>query len=143
MRESTITRQTRVEAECNQLEMGRLPHSAFLSEWERMLIVMDDAGMKQPDEATLFRRYLQKLVPELRATLLSRTWVFPQDPSSPPRKPRTWAECAECAAQELESRADAKAQRWSTPFQSERCTLVVIASGRTTTWRSAPREPPT
>ena len=111
LRESVITKQTRVETEFTQLEMGRLPHSAFLTEWERMLIVLDDAGIQQPDEGTLFRRYLQKLVPELRAALLSRTWVFPQDPGSPPRKPRTWAECAECAAQELESRADAKAPR--------------------------------
>ena len=76
-----------------------------------MLIVLDDAGIQLPDEDTLFRRSLQKLVPELRATLLSRTWVFPQDPGSPPRKPRTWEECAECATQELESRADAKAPR--------------------------------
>ena len=97
--------------EFNQLEMGRLPHSAFLTEWERMLIALDDAGITLPDEDTLFRRYLQKLVPELRATLLNRTWVFPLDPGSPPRKPQTWAECAECASQELESRADAKAPR--------------------------------
>ena len=76
-----------------------------------MLIALDDAGITLPDEDTLFRRYLQKLVPELRATLLNRTWVFPLDPGSPPRKPQTWAECAECASQELESRADAKAPR--------------------------------
>ena len=77
LRESKITRQTRVETEFNQFEMGRLPHSAFLTEWEHMQNVLDDAGIQQPDEDTLFRRYLQKLVPELRATLLSRTWVFP------------------------------------------------------------------
>ena len=76
-----------------------------------MLTALDDAGVTLPDENTLFRRYLQKLVPGLRATLLNRTWVFPLDPGSPPRKPQTWEECAECASQELESRADAKAPR--------------------------------
>ncbi len=110
LRESKLTKQTRVEMEFTQLEMGRLPHSACLTEWERMLISMDDAGITVPDETTLFRRYLQKLVPELRSTLLNRTWVFPLDPGSP-RKPQTWQECTECASQELESRADAKAPR--------------------------------
>ena len=32
LRESVITKQTRVETEFTQLEMGRLPHSAFLTE---------------------------------------------------------------------------------------------------------------
>ena len=49
LRESKITKQTRIEMEFNQLEMGRLPHSAFLTEWERMLISMDDAGITLPD----------------------------------------------------------------------------------------------
>ena len=34
LRESKLTKQTRIENEFNQLEMGRLPHSAFLTEWE-------------------------------------------------------------------------------------------------------------
>ncbi len=111
LREIKIAKQTRVEVEFTQLEMGRLPHSAFLTEWERMLVALDDAGRTLPDEDTLLRRCLQKLVPELRATLLNHTWVFPLDPVSPPRKPQTWSECAVCASQELESRVDAKAPR--------------------------------
>ena len=42
LRESKLTKQTRIADQFNQLEMGRLPHCAFLTEWERMLIAMDD-----------------------------------------------------------------------------------------------------
>ena len=69
LRESKLQKQTRVENEFNALEMGRLPHSAFLAEWERMLIALDDAGIALPDDSTLYRRYLQKLSPELRSSL--------------------------------------------------------------------------
>ena len=55
LRESKLTKQTRIEMEFNQLEMGRLPHSAFLTERERMLIAMDDAEIALPDAHTLFR----------------------------------------------------------------------------------------
>ena len=62
IRESKLQRETRVENEFNALAMSQLPHSAFLAEWERMLIELDDAGITILDEATLYRRYLQKLV---------------------------------------------------------------------------------
>ena len=136
LRESTLTKQTRIETEFNQLEMGRLPHSAFLTEWERLLIAMDDAGISLPDENTLFRRYLQKLVPDLRSTLLAKGWVLDK---GPPRKPKTWQECAECVAQELEGRADAKPPR-------EVVNAIQLGSDqidRTTTWRFALRRPRT
>jgi hypothetical protein len=108
LRESILTKQTRVEIEFNKLEMGRLSHPPFLTEWERLLIAKDDVQIKIPDENTLFRRYLQKLVPDLRQVLLSRGWVLD---AGPPRKPTTWKECAECVGQELESRADSKPPR--------------------------------
>ena len=108
IRESRLQKQTRVENEFDALEMGRMPHSAFLVEWERLLIELDDAGISLPDTSTLYRRYLQKLAPELRSTILTRTWMLDD---GPPRKPGAWQECAECVAQELESRADAKAPR--------------------------------
>ncbi len=108
LREIMLTKQTRVEVEFNQLEMGRLPHSALLTEWERLLIATDDAGISLPDAKTLFRRYMQKLVPDLRSTLLAKGWVLDE---GPPRQPKTWQECAECMAQELEGRADAKPPR--------------------------------
>lgn len=51
---------------------------------------MDDAKITLPDENTLFRRYLQKLVPDLRQVLLSKGWVLD---AGPPRKPTTWRVC--------------------------------------------------
>ena len=108
LRESKLQKQSRVESEFNALEMGRLPHSTFLVEWERLLIALVDADVVLPDAATLFRRYMQKLTTELRSALMSRTWVLDK---GPPRKPETWEECAECVAQELEGRADSKAPR--------------------------------
>ena len=108
IRESRLQKQTRIENEFVALEMGRMPHSAFLVEWERLLIELDDADIELPDARTLFRRYLQKLAPELRTTMLTRTFILDD---GPPRKPDTWQECAECVAQELESRADARAPR--------------------------------
>ena len=59
LRESKLTKQTRIENEFNKLEMGRLPHSAFLTEWERLLIAMNDAEIALPDAHTVFRRHLQ------------------------------------------------------------------------------------
>ncbi len=47
-------------------------------------------------------------MPDLRQVLLSKCWVLD---SGPPRKPMTWKECAECVAQDLESRADSKPPR--------------------------------
>ena len=108
LRESKLQKQSRVESEFNALEMGRLPHSMFLVEWERLLIALVDADIVLPDPATLFRRYMQKLTTELRSALMSRTWVLDK---GPPRRPETWEECAECVAQELEGRADSKAPR--------------------------------
>ncbi len=52
-----------MENEFNALDMGRLPRSAFLAEWERMLIASDDAGVVTPEPAMLYRMYLQKLSP--------------------------------------------------------------------------------
>ncbi len=102
-----MQRQTRVENEFNASEMGPLLHSAFLAESERMLIALVDAGVGTPEPATLYRRYLQKLSPELRTSLLTHAWVD----TGPPRRPETRQECTESAAQELEGRADAKALR--------------------------------
>ena len=56
LRESKLTKQTRIELEFKQLEMGRLPHSACLIEWERMLIAMHHAEIELPDAHMLFRR---------------------------------------------------------------------------------------
>ena len=45
---------------------------------------MDDAKITLPDENTLFRRYLQKLVPDLRSVLLSKGWVLGAGPRASP-----------------------------------------------------------
>ncbi len=56
----------------------------------------------------IYRRYFQKLSPELWTSLLKRTWVLD---AGPLRKPETQQERAEREAQDLEGRADAKAPR--------------------------------
>ena len=93
IRESKLQKQTRVENEFNAFEMGRLPHATFLAGWEKLLEALDDAGVAKPDPDTLFRRYLHKLSPELRAQVLSRPFSLD---AGPPRRPTTWEECAEC-----------------------------------------------
>ncbi len=80
--------------------MGRALHPALLAGWERLLEALDDAGIQKPDPDTLFRRYFQKLAPELWVQVLSRP--FASD-GGPPRKPCAWQEFAECVAQVLES----------------------------------------
>ena len=141
LRESKLTKQMRIEMEFTQLEMGRLPHSAFLTEWERMLISMDDAGITLPDANTLFRRYLQKLFPSSVPHCLialgcsHRTQVH--------RGSRRLGRSARSAPRKSWRAVPTRRllERWLTPFRSVRCTRVVIASGRTTTWRFAPRKP--
>ena len=95
-----MQKQTRVEKEFIALEMGRLPHSAFLAEWERFLLELEEAGVTISDADTLFRRYLQKLSGDLRSIILTRTWLLgPEGVNSAPRKPVTWEECIERVSQ--------------------------------------------
>ena len=87
--------------------MGRLSHSAFRAEWEYCLEELEEAGVDMPSEDTLYRRYLRKITPELRASVLKQ--VFSLDDEGPPWKTLTWKEVADCVEFELETRADAKA----------------------------------
>ena len=61
IRETKMERQERAEKVFEELQMGRLPHSAFRAEWERCLDEMEDAGIEELNSHTLFRRYLQKI----------------------------------------------------------------------------------
>ena len=61
--------------------MGRLAHSAFYVEWERLLLEHEEADIQVPDANTLFRKYVGKLAPELRSRILSNTWVLDGGPT--------------------------------------------------------------
>ena len=60
-------------------------------------------------EGTLYRKFLGKITHDLRNAVLTRTWQLDEDPSVPPRKPKTWEEVADAIEQELATRADVKA----------------------------------
>ena len=88
IRETKMEKKERAEKVFDELSMGRLPHSAFRAEWERCLDEMEDAGIEPLSSDTLYRRYLRKITPELRTTVLKQ--VFALDLEGPPRKPTTW-----------------------------------------------------
>ena len=58
IRETRMERQERAERTFDELQMGRLPHSAFRAEWEFCLEELEDAGVDVPSEDTLYRKYL-------------------------------------------------------------------------------------
>ena len=45
IRETQLQRQERIEKEFESLNMGKLPHSTFRTEWEYLLDEMEDAGI--------------------------------------------------------------------------------------------------
>jgi hypothetical protein len=100
IRESKLQRQTQIENEFNHLDMGCMPQSALLAEWDKLLEALDDAG-------TYFRDVVSPVSPEAISGVASSSVVEAiRFDGGPPRKPVTGQECAECVAHELESRAD-------------------------------------
>ena len=59
-------------------------------------------------QSRLRRKYLSKLSPELRSTVLSKVWMLDGE-ERPARKPNSWEEAARAVEIEMESRADARA----------------------------------
>ena len=89
-----MERQECAEKSFEELIMGRLSQSAFHAKWEYCLEELENAGVDVPSEDTLYRRYLRKITPELRASVLKQ--VFPLEGDKPSRKPLTWEEVADC-----------------------------------------------
>ena len=108
IRETVMQKQERVEREFDQLQMGKLSHSTFRAEWEYCLEELEDAGVDLPSQNSLYRKYLRKLSPELRAAVLRQAWEVV--PGELPRRPKAWEEVADCVEMELETRADAVSQ---------------------------------
>ena len=110
MRESEFQRQDRIDREFEALEQGRKSFSEFRSLWEEKLAEMQFNNLQQAScEGTLYRKFLGKITHDLRNAVLTRTWQLDEDPSVPPRKPKTWEEVADAIEQELATRADVKA----------------------------------
>ena len=86
MKETPLQKQIRVEKEFQDLGMGASSHSLFHALWERKLLEMEIAGVEIPPPKTLFRRYLEKLPPELHRAVLSKTFSL----NNEIRRPETW-----------------------------------------------------
>ena len=60
--------------EFEALAQGGVSHADFRALWEAKLQDMVESGMDMPNPQILFRKYLQKLNPELRVKVMSKDW---------------------------------------------------------------------
>ena len=79
--ETNLQKLTRLDREFEGLEQGGLSHADFRALFDSKIQDMEEASMDMPSTHTLFRKYLQKLNPELRVKIQSRI-TRSKDPSS-------------------------------------------------------------
>ena len=94
----------RLDQEYAALEQGSLSHADFRALFESKLQDMMESGMHMPSEETLFRNYLTKLTPDVRARVLSKDWRINEGEQA--RQPKTHKELAKVVGMCLEGRAD-------------------------------------
>ena len=100
-----MQKMVRLDQEFTALQQGALSHADFRALWEDKLLDMIDAEMDMPTEQTLFRNYLCKLNPEIRARVMSKDWKIDGE-GRPARTPTTHEEVARAVSLLLEERAD-------------------------------------
>ncbi len=88
-----MQKMVRLDREFEALEQGGLSHADFRALWESKLLDIKDSAMDMPTEATLMRKYLMKIHPDLRAKVLTKEWKI-DGPDKPPRMPETHREVA-------------------------------------------------
>ena len=106
--ETSMTRQSRLDAEFDRLQQGSIRHSEFKLAWEKQLQSMKEAAMEIPGKETLYRKYLAKLNPSYRTPLMQKDWRL-DGPDLPARRFTTWQEIAKAVNLMLEERQDIQA----------------------------------
>jgi hypothetical protein len=103
--ETKLQKMTRLDKEFESLEQGGMTHSDFRALFESKLQDMDDSPMDMPTVQTLYRKYLTKIAPTLRAQVLSKEWKIDGE-DKPARAPSTYKEVAKACGLILEEKAD-------------------------------------
>ena len=103
--ETALQRMTRLDREFDTLVQGNMSHADFRALFESKLQDMEESEMDMPTETTLFRRYLQKINPEMRIRILQKEWKV-DGPNKPARNPTTYQEVAIATGLVLEEKAD-------------------------------------
>ena len=101
--ETSLQKMTRLDYAFEALAQGGLSHADFRALFESLLMDMEESDMDMPTPQTLYRRYLQKLNPELRIRILSKEWKI-DGSSKPSRNPATYKDVAIAAGLLLEEK---------------------------------------
>ncbi len=72
--ETELQKMTRLDREFDALAQGNMSHADFRALWDNKLQDMEESGMDMPTTITLYRKYLQKINPEMRTRILS-CWI--------------------------------------------------------------------
>ena len=119
IKETLFQKQDRLDREFEALVMGNRTHAQFWAQFEAKLCEVAEAKISVVnDPPHLYRKYLSKLTQDLRATVLSKTWLLEGD-QAPACKPTTWVEVATAVELELETRAGSKAMLESLFFSQD------------------------
>ena len=104
--ETELQKMTRIDKEFELLEQGSMSHADFRAIWDSKLQdMLDCKNMDVPTEQTLYRKYLNKMHPELRVRILSKEWKI-DGPDKNARMPKTATDVAIAAGLLLEEKAD-------------------------------------
>ena len=101
-----MQKEVRLDMEFENLEQGGMSHADFRALFESKIQDMEESSMDMPTQATLYRKYLTKLNPEIRPRVLSKEWKIDGD-DKPPRQPTTYRDVARAVGLLLEEMADA------------------------------------
>ena len=117
--ETNLQKLTRLDRELEGLEQGGLSHADFRALFDSKIQDMEEASMDMPSTHTLFRKYLQKLNPELRVKIQSKDYKI-DGPELPPRAPKTYQDLGLAVIHALEERWTFQLRAMSTmiPFPS-------------------------
>eukprot|EP00973_Karenia_brevis_P034489 4756632-Karenia_brevis.AAC.1 len=104
--ETGMQKAIRLDREFNTLAQGRMSHADFRALFDARLQDMEDCpDYDMPTGAELFRKYLTKLNPDLRAGVQAKDWRVDGE-DKPPRAPKTYLELARAVGMLLEEKAD-------------------------------------
>ena len=103
--ETSMQKMTRLDIEFEALEQGGMSHADFRALFEGKLQDMEESQMDMPTAQTLYRRYMQKLSPELRHGVQSKEWKIDGE-DHPPRRPVTHRDIARAVGLYQEEKAD-------------------------------------
>lgn len=106
--ETNLQKLTRLDREFEGLEQGGLSHADFRALFDSKIQDMEEACMDMPSIHTLFRKYLQKLNPELRGKIQSKDYKI-DGPELPPRAPKTYQDLGLAVIHALEEKMDISA----------------------------------